>query len=227
MKKSFLIMATLAMALVSCSEPAQPLAIDNALTEAEIAAARLTPEVMWKMRRIGSAEVSADGKVVLYTVTDYSMAENRGITRIYTLDLEAGVTTELTDTSSNNTAARWGGDGAIWFLSNRSGAMQVWRMAADGTELKQITNIEGGVEDFGVNNDCTALHYVKAVKAPLSHIKLLAVGGINENNMSDYLKAGISGFGIGSNIVDKKLVEANDFSGISLLAEKYTRAIAK
>ena len=164
MKKSFLIMATLAMALVSCSEPAQPLAIDNALTEAEIAAARLTPEVMWKMRRIGSAEVSADGKVVLYTVTDYSMAENRGITRIYTLDLEAGVTTELTDTSSNNTAARWGGDGAIWFLSNRSGAMQVWRMAADGTELKQITNIEGGVEDFGVNNDCTALHYIKAVK---------------------------------------------------------------
>ena len=164
MKKSFLIMATLAMALVSCSEPAQPLAIDNALTEAEIAAARLSPEVMWKMRRIGSAEVSADGKVVLYTVTDYSMAENRGITRIYTLDLEAGVTTELTDTSSNNTAARWGGDGAIWFLSNRSGAMQVWRMAADGTELKQITNIEGGVEDFGVNNDCTALHYVKAVK---------------------------------------------------------------
>lgn len=164
MKKSFLIMATLAMALVSCSEPAQPLAIDNALTEAEIAAARLTPEVMWKMRRIGSAEVSADGKVVLYTVTDYSMAENRGITRIYTLDLEAGVTTELTGTSSNNTAARWGGDGAIWFLSNRSGAMQVWRMAADGTELKQITNIEGGVEDFGVNNDCTALHYVKAVK---------------------------------------------------------------
>ena len=164
MKKSFLIMTTLAMALVSCSEPAQPLAIDNALTEAEIAAARLTPEVMWKMRRIGSAEVSADGKVVLYTVTDYSMAENRGITRIYTLDLEAGVTTELTDTSSNNTAARWGGDGAIWFLSNRSGAMQVWRMAADGTELKQITNIEGGVEDFGVNNDCTALHYVKAVK---------------------------------------------------------------
>ena len=164
MKKSFLIMATLAMALVSCSEPAQPLAIDNALTEAEIAAARLTPEVMWKMRRIGSAEVSADGKVVLYTVTDYSMAENRGITRIYTLDLEAGVTTELTDTSSNNTAARWGGDGAIWFLSNRSGAMQVWRMAADGTELKQVTNIEGGVEAFGVNNDCTALHYVKAVK---------------------------------------------------------------
>lgn len=71
------------------------------------------------------------------------------------------------------------------------------------------------------------IDYVKAVKAPLSHIKLLAVGGINENNMSDYLKAGISGFGIGSNIVDKKLVEANDFSRISQLAEKYMRVIAQ
>ena len=110
MKKSFLIMATLAMALASCSEPAQPLAIDNALTAEEIAEARLTPEVMWKMRRIGSAEVSADGAAVLYTVTDYSMAENRGVTRIYTLNLNSGETTELTDTSSNNTAARWGGD---------------------------------------------------------------------------------------------------------------------
>ena len=71
------------------------------------------------------------------------------------------------------------------------------------------------------------IDYVKAIKAPLSHIKLLAVGGINENNMSDYLKAGISGFGIGSNIVDKKLVEANDFSRISQLAEKYTRVIVQ
>lgn len=39
--------------------------------------------------------------------------------------------------------------------------------------------------------------YIKAVKAPLSNIKLLAVGGINENNMSEYLAAGASGFGIG------------------------------
>jgi len=71
------------------------------------------------------------------------------------------------------------------------------------------------------------VEYVKAVKAPLSHVKLLAVGGINENNMSDYLKAGISGFGVGSNIVDKKLIEANDYLGISRLAEKYTRVIAR
>ena len=67
--------------------------------------------------------------------------------------------------------------------------------------------------------------YVKAVKAPLSHIKLLAVGGIDEKNMSEYLKAGVSGFGIGSNIVNKKLIQDNEFSRICELAKTYTRVI--
>lgn len=69
--------------------------------------------------------------------------------------------------------------------------------------------------------------YVKAVKAPLSHIKLLAVGGINESNMSDYLKAGVCGFGIGSNIVSKKLVDANDFNAVTELAKKYIDALGE
>ena len=67
--------------------------------------------------------------------------------------------------------------------------------------------------------------YVKAIKAPLSHIKMLAVGGINEKNMKDYLDAGASGFGIGSNIVNKKLIRSGDFDAIRALAEKYTAVI--
>ena len=67
--------------------------------------------------------------------------------------------------------------------------------------------------------------YVKAVKAPLSHIKLLAVGGINENNMDEYLRAGVCGFGVGSNITDKKLIENSDYEGITALARKYTDAL--
>lgn len=57
------------------------------------------------------------------------------------------------------------------------------RYGADFVKLFPITSL-------GAN-------YVKAVKAPLSHVKLLAVGGVDESNMQDYLKAGVSGFGIG------------------------------
>ncbi len=85
------------------------------------------------------------------------------------------------------------------------------RFGADFVKLFPITNL--GIE------------YVKAVKAPLSHIKLLAVGGINENNMQDYLKAGVSGFGIGSNIIDKKFLENNDYEKLCELAKAYTQQL--
>ncbi len=69
--------------------------------------------------------------------------------------------------------------------------------------------------------------YVKAIKAPLSHIDFLAVGGIDEKNISEYLKAGVCGFGIGSNIADKNLIASKNYSGLTKLAEKYTREIGK
>lgn len=67
--------------------------------------------------------------------------------------------------------------------------------------------------------------YVKAVKAPLSHVKLLAVGGIHDKNMAEYIKAGVCGFGIGSNITDKALINAGDFEKITALARKYVNAL--
>ncbi len=69
------------------------------------------------------------------------------------------------------------------------------------------------------------VEYVKSVKAPLSHIKMLAVGGINLESIPDYKKIGISGFGLSSNIIDKKKVEAGDFASITALAEKYVNLI--
>ena len=67
--------------------------------------------------------------------------------------------------------------------------------------------------------------YVKAVKAPLSNIRLLAVGGINVDNMAEYIKAGVCGFGIGTNITDKKMLAENDFEGITALTRKYVAVI--
>lgn len=69
--------------------------------------------------------------------------------------------------------------------------------------------------------------YIKAVKAPLSHINLLAVGGINVGNMEEYFNAGVCGFGIGGNIVDKKLLADNNYEGIAELAKKYVSVIQR
>lgn len=67
--------------------------------------------------------------------------------------------------------------------------------------------------------------YVKAVTAPLSDVNLLSVGGINENNMREYLKAGVCGFGLGSNIIKKDMIATNNFAGITALAKEYVQKI--
>lgn len=69
--------------------------------------------------------------------------------------------------------------------------------------------------------------YVQDVLAPLSDCKLLAVGGINENNMNEYFEAGVLGIGIGSGIVDKKAIENNDFEAITQHAKLYTGSLIK
>ena len=67
--------------------------------------------------------------------------------------------------------------------------------------------------------------YVKTLRAPLSHVRVLAVNGITADNMTGYLEAGASGVGVGSGIANKKLIEAGDFEGITKLAKGYTEKI--
>ncbi len=170
MKKIFLIMALAAIGAASCDrqQPA-PLTIDLALTPEEIAEGRLTPEVMWKMSRAGGSSLSPDGTTLLYQQTDYSMAENRGVTTLWTEQVATGETTRLTDASSNSASPAWSADGRqIYFLSDRGGSTQVWRMDAGGGNAVQVTDLTDGeravdVEGFGVSPDGRHLWWVRPV----------------------------------------------------------------
>ena len=131
----------------------KPLKIDNALTAQEKEAGKFTPEVMWKMSRIGQQTLSPDGSQLIYTVTQYNMAENRGITLLWLRDMATGQERALTDYNSTNTAPQWLDNNTVAFMSNRSGSMQAWSMGLNGESLTQITNIEGGIEGFGIEGD--------------------------------------------------------------------------
>ena len=131
----------------------EPLEINNALTDAEKEAGILTAEVMWKMGRIGSQALSPDGSKLLYTLTEYNMAENRGLTTLVLRDMATGNEKRLTDNKSSNTAPQWLDNNTIAFMSNRTGAMQVWAMDAEGANVKQVSDVEGGIEGFGIAGD--------------------------------------------------------------------------
>ena len=72
--------------------------------------------------------------------------------------------------------------------------------------------------------DVLGLGYIKALKAPLSNIPLLAMGGVNAENLRAYLGL-VEGVGIGSAICDKNKILSGDFQGLSDLARKYTEQL--
>ena len=64
--------------------------------------------------------------------------------------------------------------------------------------------------------------YLKALAVPLSHIKFLAVGGVNADNMKEYFAAGAKGIGIATAIADKKAIGMGDYGEITRRARLFT-----
>ena len=96
--------------------------------------------------------------------------------------------------------------------------------AYTATEIKKAYNAGA---DFVKIFPCLdgAPKYIKAIRAPLSHIKLLAVGGVNADNAADFIKAGASGVGVGSSLVNKEWIKSGEYDKLTSLAEKFVKNV--
>ena len=73
-------------------------------------------------------------------------------------------------------------------------------------------------------NSEVSISYLKCLTVPLSHIRFLAVGGVNADNVKDYLEAGACGVGVATSIVNKKLIAEERYEEITALALAHTKA---
>ena len=67
--------------------------------------------------------------------------------------------------------------------------------------------------------------YMKAVRAPLPHLKLLPTGGVNADTINDWLKSGVSALAVGSALVDKKAVKDGNFHVLTEKAQVLSKAV--
>ncbi|MBL9193787.1 MAG: bifunctional 4-hydroxy-2-oxoglutarate aldolase/2-dehydro-3-deoxy-phosphogluconate aldolase [Opitutaceae bacterium] len=68
--------------------------------------------------------------------------------------------------------------------------------------------------------------YIKAIKAPLPHIELLPTGGVNAENVGDFLKAGAFATAAGSSLVDAKALKEKNWAAITAKAKAFAAAVA-
>ncbi len=110
----------------------------------------MTPEALWAMGRIGTAQASPDGKHIIYQVGYYSVKQNKGHQVIYIMDSDGKNNKMLTTSAKSETDAVWIKDGQkIAFLCDG----QIWEMNSDGSGRKQLTNDKTGIDGFKFSPD--------------------------------------------------------------------------
>ncbi|HEY0083718.1 MAG TPA: S9 family peptidase [Pyrinomonadaceae bacterium] len=115
-----------------------------AATTAQTARRPLTIDDLLKVRRVGDPQLSPDGRLVAYQISDPDKAANRSRTHIYLIPVGGGEPVQLTTGDASASSPRWSPDGKrIAFV--RGG--QIHTMDATGGDVKKITSISTGAGD--------------------------------------------------------------------------------
>lgn len=67
--------------------------------------------------------------------------------------------------------------------------------------------------------------FIKLIRGPLNNIDMMAVGGVNLDNVDDFIKSGSMSVGIGGSLVNKMYIEKNEYEKITNLAKSFIEKI--
>ncbi len=68
---------------------------------------------------------------------------------------------------------------------------------------------------------------IKAIKAPFPQVELVPVGGVNVDNTADFIRAGAAAVGVGSALINQKLLEVGDFDALTERARRLVEEVAR
>jgi 2-dehydro-3-deoxyphosphogluconate aldolase/(4S)-4-hydroxy-2-oxoglutarate aldolase len=66
--------------------------------------------------------------------------------------------------------------------------------------------------------------YIKALRAPLPHLRVVPTGGVDVNNVAEFLKAGCAALGAGGSLVSSKILETNNWDALRKKAKEFVAA---
>lgn len=115
-----------------------------------IAQERLTPEKLWELSRVGAPVVSPNGSQVLYTETNYTLSQNKGLTNIWLMNADGSNKQNLTKNLEVSAwAAEWHPSlNKFGFLSIENGEVQMFEFDIATKAIHKVTNFKGGISGF-------------------------------------------------------------------------------
>jgi dipeptidyl aminopeptidase/acylaminoacyl peptidase len=132
---------------------------------------------MLAMDRVSDWQVSPDGSRMVFSVSVTDLESNRRRSDLYLARVDGSNVRRMTTNPASDGQPRWEQDGkSIFFLSSRSGSQQVWRLALEGGEPEQVTNLPLNADALQVSPSGKFLVFSMAVfpgKSPDETKKLL------------------------------------------------------
>ena len=142
--KRLLLAATLAVSATFASAATPPPAMPAASTTAF----RYTDLVM--LDRVLDPTVSADGKLAAYVLRATDYKANKGVKSLWLVPTDGSAEPRLLTDKGGASDPAFGRDGAVYFLSARSGSMQVWRTPVNRGASTQVTKLPLDVASFSL-----------------------------------------------------------------------------
>ncbi|MBA4136433.1 MAG: hypothetical protein C0518_03855 [Opitutus sp.] len=104
----------------------------------------ITPQDLWAIKRLGSPELSPDGKTVVFTVQEWSIEKNKSTQNLWLADVASGEVRRLTTALTSDGSPTWSPDGSrIAFTSKRGedevGALYV--IPVGGGEAEKVLEL--------------------------------------------------------------------------------------
>jgi 2-dehydro-3-deoxyphosphogluconate aldolase/(4S)-4-hydroxy-2-oxoglutarate aldolase len=73
--------------------------------------------------------------------------------------------------------------------------------------------------------DVVGMPFFKAVKAPMPFLNLMPTGGVSLTNAGDWIRAGACAVGVGSALLDKKAIAAEDYAQLTANARQLKASV--
>ncbi len=159
LKKTFIFMIAISLACTACKkkqvETEKP--VQNVIEKPQLTVenGRFTPEIMWGLGKMGGSAVSPDGKQIAYTVTYYSMEQNKGNAELYVMNIDGSDVRRLTTTPENESCPQWADAENIAFMRGQ----KIMNINLSTMAESCLGEFEQAIEEFRFSPDGTRLLY--------------------------------------------------------------------
>lgn len=119
----------------------------------------LSPQQLWDLGRVSAEGLSADGKTLVYGVSNFNLNENKSEKNLFLLSLSDKKVTPFTQEPGSESVVKIEANGDIIYTSKG----QLYLKNSNGGEAKQLTNVDGGLENVKFSPDGKHILFSKAV----------------------------------------------------------------